>query len=212
MRIVPQPGNDWFFIGKSLRKYHQFPLGIPEDDIILEFADVLSETIPLKLKELIDVQDDLIKDRTDKLEALSRIKNINDESLDFMASLIEFEFSEYDVIQRWFKYWLRLAQKSGKTNGWTVDDVNKNGFTEEEIDRAKQVPIEDLFDGKLRQMGSRYVGKCPFHKENTASFTIFSNDNSYYCFGCHKHGDAIDFYMKLNDCEFPKAIGGLLNG
>ena len=208
--MKPQPGNDWYFIGKSLRKYYQSPSGMPEDDYVLAFEDGLLEIIPLKLKELIEVQDELIKDREEKLKIISEIKDINNESLDFMVSLAEFEFSEYDVIQRWFKYWLRLATKLDKEE---VKTEYLNGdFTQAQIEMAKQVPIQDIFEGRLRQMGSRYVATCPFHKEKTASFTIFEEDNNFYCFGCNKHGDVIDYYMKLNDCEFPVAVGRLLNG
>lgn len=45
---------------------------------------------------------------------------------------------------------------------------------------------------------------CPFHEENTASFFIYS-DNSYYCFGCGVHGNAIDFMTKKLGYSFQEA-------
>jgi DNA primase len=38
-----------------------------------------------------------------------------------------------------------------------------------------------------------YKGLCPFHQEKTPSFVVYEHDNSYHCFGCGAHGDAISF-------------------
>ena len=208
----PQPGNDWYFIGPSTGKYFQHTPKMLEDDFIEQFKDALIEIVPNKLQELLDVQDNLVSERKEKLNKISKIKNINTDLLDFHVKLVEFEFAEYDIIQRWLKYWLRLAVKSGDTSTWVNQNVNKNDFTPEQIGKAKQVPIEDIFEGNLNQIGSRFTAQCPFHKEKTPSFTIFSNDNTFYCFGCHVWGDSVDFYMKINNCNFPTAIKELLNG
>lgn len=209
MKLQLPPGNDWFFVGKSSTKYYQQPHGIPEDDYIGAFSDGLLEIIPVKLKELLDVQDSLVKKRETQLQALANSKDISDELLDFRASLIEFEFAEYDVLQKWLKYWLRLAQKSGHGDSW-ISEVAEGDFTSAQIGQAKSVPIQEIYEGNLRQMGSRFVGICPFHEEKTGSFTIFEETNSFYCFGCNISGDVIDLYMKLNDCAFPQAVERLL--
>ena len=36
---------------------------------------------------------------------------------------------------------------------------------------------------------------CPFHREKTPSMKIY--DKSYYCFGCHNSGTAVNFVAKL---------------
>ena len=46
---------------------------------------------------------------------------------------------------------------------------------------------------QLRPAGVRLVGRCPFHNEKTASFSVNPVDKLYYCFGCHKGGDMIGF-------------------
>lgn len=39
--------------------------------------------------------------------------------------------------------------------------------------------------------------RCPFHDDRTPSLKIYAN--SYHCFGCGAHGDAIDFTARLFD-------------
>ncbi len=59
---------------------------------------------------------------------------------------------------------------------------------------------------QLVQRGSNFWGKCPFHHEKTASFTVNANDNFYYCFGCHKSGDVISFIMDIESLDFNDAV------
>ena len=58
---------------------------------------------------------------------------------------------------------------------------------------------------ELERSGSRYVGLCPFHSDQTPSFFVFT-DNHFYCFGCGEHGDAIDFVQRLHGCDFKEAL------
>lgn len=58
----------------------------------------------------------------------------------------------------------------------------------------------------LEQKGSRKWACCPFHHEKTPSFCVSEDRNSYYCFGCHKGGDAIKFVMEVENTDFKGAI------
>jgi len=53
----------------------------------------------------------------------------------------------------------------------------------------------------LRRAGSYLKGKCPFHSEKTASFTVSPDKGIFYCFGCHIGGDAIAFIAKVESCS-----------
>jgi DNA primase len=46
--------------------------------------------------------------------------------------------------------------------------------------------IEQLISGyvSLKRAGSNLVGLCPFHSERSPSFTVYSGNGSFYCFGC----------------------------
>lgn len=71
--------------------------------------------------------------------------------------------------------------------------------------RAKQVQIKDIFQGKLRKLGQRYVGSCPFHNDKSPSFVIYPT-NDAHCFGCGWNGDIIDFIMKRDNLDFKSAV------
>ena len=61
----------------------------------------------------------------------------------------------------------------------------------------------------VKQKGRRLWGLCPFHSEKTPSFSINSEMQTFYCFGCHEHGDVIHFVMKLRGMTFKDAIKAL---
>ncbi len=58
----------------------------------------------------------------------------------------------------------------------------------------------------LKQKGRRFWGCCPFHNEKTPSFSVDSESQLYYCFGCHKGGTAINFVMEMERMEFQEAV------
>lgn len=46
---------------------------------------------------------------------------------------------------------------------------------------------------------------CPFHGDNTPSLKIYSDNRGWYCFGCSRGGDVIDFVRLLYNLNFPAA-------
>ena len=59
--------------------------------------------------------------------------------------------------------------------------------------------------------GCNYMGLCPFHSEKTPSFCVYSNTNSFYCFGCGVGGDVITFVMLAENLQYKDAIEFLAN-
>ena len=49
----------------------------------------------------------------------------------------------------------------------------------------------------LRRRGRTLSGLCPFHSEKSPSFTVYPENQSFYCFGCGTSGDVIDLVAKL---------------
>lgn len=68
--------------------------------------------------------------------------------------------------------------------------------------------IEDVISQyvQLKRTGSNLVGCCPFHSERTPSFTVFRNNENFYCFGCGAGGDVITFTMKMENVDYITAI------
>jgi len=63
---------------------------------------------------------------------------------------------------------------------------------------------------ELKAAGAgRWRGLCPFHNERTPSFFVFSENNRFYCFGCHEQGDSIDFVRRMHGFGFRQALSFL---
>ncbi len=58
----------------------------------------------------------------------------------------------------------------------------------------------------LNRKGKEHWGRCPFHNEKTASFSVSDDKNFYHCFGCGAHGDIISFTMHTQHLSFLEAI------
>ncbi|MCI1960246.1 MAG: DNA primase [Clostridia bacterium] len=58
----------------------------------------------------------------------------------------------------------------------------------------------------LKKQGSSYFGLCPFHNENTPSFSVNPEKQLFYCFGCGAAGNVIGFIMKIEGIDFVEAL------
>ncbi|GGD50521.1 DNA primase [Erythrobacter arachoides] len=59
---------------------------------------------------------------------------------------------------------------------------------------------------KLTRAGREWKACCPFHSENTPSFTVNDQKGFYHCFGCQAHGSAIDWMIEQRGLEFMDAV------
>jgi len=69
-------------------------------------------------------------------------------------------------------------------------------------------PIENVMGAYVNiiRRGRNFVCSCPFHSEKTPSCTIFTDTQSFYCFGCGAGGDVITFTMKAENLDFTEAV------
>ncbi|PEN12903.1 DNA primase [Longibacter salinarum] len=58
----------------------------------------------------------------------------------------------------------------------------------------------------LKRSGSRFKGLCPFHDENTPSFSVDPEKNLYYCFGCQRGGDVFKFVQEIEGVGFLESV------
>lgn len=72
----------------------------------------------------------------------------------------------------------------------------------------ERVNIIDLISGyvSLKRTGRNYKGLCPFHSEKSPSFIVSEDKQLYHCFGCGAAGNAIGFFMQIENLDFLDAI------
>ncbi len=59
---------------------------------------------------------------------------------------------------------------------------------------------------KINRKGKDYFGLCPFHNEKTPSFSVVPSKQIYYCFGCGKGGNVLNFISSVENIEYIDAI------
>lgn len=58
----------------------------------------------------------------------------------------------------------------------------------------------------LKKKGANFTTNCPFHSENTGSFTVSPQKQIYHCFGCGAGGDSISFVMAHENVNYAEAV------
>ncbi|MEP7303499.1 MAG: DNA primase [Caldimonas sp.] len=61
----------------------------------------------------------------------------------------------------------------------------------------------------LKRAGTVSKGLCPFHGEKSPSFTVSPSRQTYHCFGCGVHGNAVGFLMEHLGLGFVEAVKDL---
>ncbi|MEE1200237.1 MAG: DNA primase, partial [Christensenellales bacterium] len=82
-------------------------------------------------------------------------------------------------------------------------------FSDAWLDELRmRAPLEEIVSEyvPLKQKGKRFWGCCPFHNEKTPSFSVDTEAQLYYCFGCHAGGTVIHFVMEMERMEFIEAV------
>lgn len=59
---------------------------------------------------------------------------------------------------------------------------------------------------ELKKAGINLSGLCPFHAEKTPSFIVSPSRQTYHCFGCGAHGNALDFLIENAGLGFRDAV------
>ncbi len=62
---------------------------------------------------------------------------------------------------------------------------------------------------QLKKAGINYKGLCPFHGEKSPSFIVSPTRQTYHCFGCGVHGNALGFLMEHLGMGFVDAVKDL---
>ena len=81
-------------------------------------------------------------------------------------------------------------------------------FIQELLDRIDIVDVVAKHL-QLKKAGANFTACCPFHNEKTPSFTVNPSRQFYHCFGCGRHGNAINFLMEHSGISFVEAVESL---
>ncbi|MHB8963201.1 MAG: DNA primase [Saccharofermentanales bacterium] len=68
---------------------------------------------------------------------------------------------------------------------------------EEIKQRNEIVSVVEKYVHLNKKSAQNLFGLCPFHSEDTPSFSVSPGKQIYYCFGCHKGGDVVHFIMDI---------------
>ncbi len=86
----------------------------------------------------------------------------------------------------------------------------------QEIERLKnEVSVERLVEAsgiELKKSGKDWIGRCPFHEDDTASLVVTPAKNLWHCFGCGIGGGPIDWVIKRQGVSFRHAVELLREG
>lgn len=78
----------------------------------------------------------------------------------------------------------------------TVDDIRQ------------QADIVDITSQylQLRKSGQNHFAHCPFHEDNTPSFSVNESKQIFYCFSCGRGGNVFNFLREIEGLTYPEAI------
>lgn len=101
-----------------------------------------------------------------------------------------------------------LISNTNNTRNEVVVSMQKR-VPEEIVDRVRKA--NDIVDVvgefvQLKRQGRNFFGLCPFHDEQTPSFSVTQDKQIFYCFGCKKGGNVISFLMELENYTFFEAL------
>ncbi len=81
-------------------------------------------------------------------------------------------------------------------------------FVQDLLSRVDIVEIVGRYV-QLKKAGINHKGLCPFHGEKTPSFSVSATRQTYHCFGCGVHGNAVGFLMEHSGMGFIDAVRDL---
>ncbi|MCA8949198.1 MAG: DNA primase [Planctomycetes bacterium] len=106
---------------------------------------------------------------------------------------------------------LRSVRTGVSARPWTSDQTTRPAMDRYEDVKLRIKEATDLVALiesyiPLRQRGRDYMARCPFHAENTASFSVSREKQFFHCFGCGKTGDVFTWLMERDGLSFVEAM------
>ena len=198
MKMKMKTEEEFYEYANRIKKEWQKSIPRYSEKELMEIFPEAKEVIPLKIKEYEKERGILLSFLKNKL---TEIKNISDPfSKFFWREWVKInegqELLEADKNIARLKRLLSVGQNKHI----------KGQLTEDQIERALARPIERLMDQETRNTGKNISSRCPFHQDKNPSFYIYPETNSFYCFGCNKGGNVINFVEIKYGYSFKQAV------
>lgn len=97
----------------------------------------------------------------------------------------------------------RTAYSKSRSAEEFIEAEQVKRYTPQSSDRIDYALLKERIDIvdyisqhiKLKENRGKFTGKCslPGHEDSTASFYIYPDTSSFYCFGCNRGGDVIKY-------------------
>jgi DNA primase len=88
------------------------------------------------------------------------------------------------------------------SNGRRIPDE----LLEEIKAKSDIVDVVEQYVTLSKKTGANFFGLCPFHSEDTPSFSVSPGKQIFYCFGCHTGGDVINFIREIEKVPYRRAL------
>lgn len=196
---------DWDFYTYALdaeRAWQKSLLKLTERELLAVFPGA-REIFPVKIAELEEK-------RTVTSNAIrNKLTFIKNQTIDEFSKWFWREWVKITDCVELLKIEKRIAHLR-RLQLATEGRTPKGHLTDDQIQQATAVPIENLTTNPLRKSGKTLIGLCPFHSERSPSFHIYPKSNSCWCFGCNQGGDVISFVRLLYGYSFQEAVRYIL--
>lgn len=196
---------DWEFLDFASRLEKIWRQSLPRftDKELLKIFPEVKAIIPAKIAEWEEKRDEIYEIIKKKLASIKH--RISDEFAQwFWREWIK--ITDGEELLKAENHIARLKRFLSVARGRTP----KGWLTEEQIEQARVVPIENLINQPLRKSGKALVGLCPLHQERHPSFYVYQETNSCWCYGCNQGGNAINFIKLLHGYSFREAVQYLI--
>lgn len=74
------------------------------------------------------------------------------------------------------------------------------------IEKIKQIPMDRILPPPKRRGSNYEMFLCPLHTDRNPSLAWYKKNNTWWCYGCNKGGDIIQFVMELSSVSFQEAV------
>jgi len=177
-------------------------LSLPKGKELMQIFPEAMRIVPEKIKEWQEEKEKVSSVAMEKLRIIKE-SSADEFSKWFYERIVEmFEGQELADITRRINFLKSLLPQENHKN-W-----GRREF-ESMLERARAYPIINVAENagmRLRPSGKRFVSLCPFHNEKTPSFMLYSETNTFYCFGCNEFGDVIKLTMQIYGINFVDAV------